>query len=131
MFPDFKDLIALLNKHEVKYLVVGGYAVARHAQPRATKDLDILIQTTPKNAAAVYAALAEFGAPLRTRAGPADDPHVPMRKLTAKDFEDRELGTRWVCRPLPSTFCPRSPASTRQNSSHLGISYAVFCLKKK
>src|SRR5262245_54825267 len=89
MFPDFKDLIALLNKHEVKYLVVGGYAVARHAQPRATKDLDILIQTTPKNAAAVYAALAEFGAPLRTRAGPADDPHVPMRKLTAKDFEDR------------------------------------------
>jgi predicted nucleotidyltransferase len=50
MFPDFKDLIALLNKHKVKYLIVGGYAVARHAQPRATKDLDILIQPAPKNA---------------------------------------------------------------------------------
>jgi hypothetical protein len=66
MFPDFKELVALLNKHKVRYLVVGGYAVARHAQPRATKDLDILVQTTPKNAAAVYAALVEFGAPRRT-----------------------------------------------------------------
>jgi hypothetical protein len=98
MFPDFKELIALLNKHKVRYLVVGGYAVARHAQPRATKDLDILVQTTPKNAAAVYAALAEFGAPLRTRAGPTDDPHTPARKLTAKDFEDR--GT-WYTMGVP------------------------------
>jgi hypothetical protein len=31
MFADFKDLIALLNKHKAKYLVVGGYAVSRHA----------------------------------------------------------------------------------------------------
>jgi hypothetical protein len=59
MFPDFKELIALLNKHKARYLVVGGCAVARHAQPRATKDLDILVQTTPKNAGAVYAALAK------------------------------------------------------------------------
>ena len=42
MFPDFKDLIALLNKHKAKYLVIGGYAVARRAQPRATKGLGIL-----------------------------------------------------------------------------------------
>jgi hypothetical protein len=98
MFPDFKDLIALLNKHKVKYLVVGGYAVGRHAQPRATKDLDILIQLAPKNAAAVYAALAEFGAPLRTRTGPTDDPQTPTRKLTAKDFEDRET---WYTMGVP------------------------------
>jgi hypothetical protein len=67
MFPDFKELIALLNKHKVRYLVIGGYAVARHAQPRATKDLDIWVQTTPKNAAAVYAALSSL-APLCVRA---------------------------------------------------------------
>jgi hypothetical protein len=98
MFPDFKELLALLNKHKVKYLVVGGYAVAQHAQPRATKDLDILVQTTPKNAAAVYAALVEFGAPLRTRAGPDGELHALTRELTAKDFEDR--GT-WYTMGVP------------------------------
>lgn len=64
MYPDFKELLSRLNAHKVKYLVVGGYAVSFHAQPRATKDLDILIQADAANAAAVYAALAEFGAPL-------------------------------------------------------------------
>jgi hypothetical protein len=98
MFPDFKELIALLNKHKVRYLVVGGYAVARHVQPRATKDLDIFVQTTPKNAAAVYAALVEFGAPLRTRVEPNGEPHAPARKLTAKDFEDK--GT-WYTMGVP------------------------------
>ena len=36
MYPDFKELLALLNNHKVKYLVIGGYAVAVHAQPRVT-----------------------------------------------------------------------------------------------
>jgi hypothetical protein len=98
MFPDFKELIALLNKHKVRYLVVGGYAVARHAQPRATKDLDVLVQTTAKNATAVYAALIEFGAPLRTRAGPDGELHAPMRELTAQDFEDRGV---WYTMGIP------------------------------
>ena len=84
MFADFKDLIALLNKHKAKYLVIGGYAVSRHAQPRYTKDLDILILPAPKNAAAVFRALQEFGAPLRTRATPDSDPTAPARALTAK-----------------------------------------------
>ena len=77
MFADFKDLIALLNKHKAKYLVIGGYAVSHHAQPRYTKDLDILILPAPKNAAAVYAALSEFGAPLRTRIEHDADPTTP------------------------------------------------------
>ena len=64
MYPDFKELLSLFNGHKVKYLVVGGYAVSFHAQPRATKDLDILIKADAANAAAVYAALAKFGAPL-------------------------------------------------------------------
>lgn len=45
-------------------MTVGGYAVAFHAQPRATKDLDIFVQPEPKNAEAVYKALAKFGAPI-------------------------------------------------------------------
>lgn len=64
MYPDFEDLLSILNDSGVKYLVVGGYAVSYHAQPRATKDLDILIGADTRNAAALYAALARFGAPL-------------------------------------------------------------------
>ena len=63
MFNDFKELLSVLNKHKVKYLVVGAYAVGYHAQPRATKDLDVLVQPAPKNGEAVYRALVEFGAP--------------------------------------------------------------------
>ena len=44
MYPDFKELLSTLNAHGAKYLIVGGYAVGFHAEPRATKDLDILDQ---------------------------------------------------------------------------------------
>ena len=65
MLSDYRDLLSILNAHRVKYLVIGAYAVAIHAQPRATKDLDILVKADRENAAAVFAALAEFGAPLQ------------------------------------------------------------------
>jgi hypothetical protein len=48
----------------VKYLVVGAHAVGVHAEPRGTKDLDVLIQADPINSEAVFRALADFGAPL-------------------------------------------------------------------
>jgi hypothetical protein len=64
MFDDFKELLSVFNAHNVRYLVVGGYAVSFHAQPRATKDLDLFIKADQANAAAVYASLASFGAPL-------------------------------------------------------------------
>jgi predicted nucleotidyltransferase len=61
---DFSDLLRIFNAREVKYLVIGGYAVVQYAEPRFTKDLDILISTDTVNAQAVYNALREFGAPL-------------------------------------------------------------------
>ena len=64
MYPDFRELLSVLNAHNAKYLVVGAYAVSAHAQPRATKDLDIWVKPDGENAKAVYAALAQFGAPL-------------------------------------------------------------------
>jgi hypothetical protein len=64
MYPDFKELLSALNAHRVKYLVVGAYAVSIHAQPRATKDLDILVKADADNATAAYSALLQFGAPL-------------------------------------------------------------------
>lgn len=65
MHSDFKELLSVLNAHNVKYLVVGAHAVSAHTQPRATKDLDIFAGSGPQNARAVYGALAEFGAPLQ------------------------------------------------------------------
>ena len=64
MFQDFKELLSSFNVHNVKYLVVGGFAVSFHAQPRFTKDLDLFIKADAENANAVFAALASFGAAL-------------------------------------------------------------------
>jgi hypothetical protein len=58
---DFKEFIELLNGHNVRYLVVGGYAVAFHGYPRYTKDLDVWIELSPENADNMIKALEEFG----------------------------------------------------------------------
>ena len=63
--PDFRELLKIFEKHKIRYLVVGGYAVMKYSEPRFTKDLDIFIATDQKNANSVYAALKEFGAPLK------------------------------------------------------------------
>ena len=60
---DFRDLLAEFAAAGVEYLVVGGYAVGVHAEPRFTKDLDVWIGDAPDNLARVKAALASFGAP--------------------------------------------------------------------
>lgn len=61
---DFTELLKIFNDNQVRYLVIGGYAVIQYAEPRYTKDLDLWISTDPTNAAAVYQALRAFGAPL-------------------------------------------------------------------
>lgn len=61
---DFSDLLNLFKAKNVKYMVIGGYAVVQYTEPRFTKDLDLWISTHPDNAEAVFAALKEFGAPL-------------------------------------------------------------------
>jgi hypothetical protein len=58
---DFKEFIASLNDNDVRYLVVGGYAVAFHGHPRYTKDIDIWVELEPTNAQKVMAALKQFG----------------------------------------------------------------------
>ena len=62
---DFRDLLIELHDAGAEFVVVGGYAVAFHGYPRATKDLDVLIRATPENAERVYQGLAAFGAPLQ------------------------------------------------------------------
>ena len=62
--PDFKELLKIFEKHKIRYLIVGGYAVMKYSEPRFTKDLDVFIATDQENAKSVYTALKEFGAPL-------------------------------------------------------------------
>jgi hypothetical protein len=64
MNPDFVDLLRAFNDAEVRFMIVGAYALAVHGRPRATADLDIWIDATPDNASRVMQGLAAFGAPL-------------------------------------------------------------------
>jgi hypothetical protein len=64
MNQDFRDLLAEFNARGVEYLVVGAHALAAHGHVRATEDLDVWVRPDAANASRVFAALAEFGAPL-------------------------------------------------------------------
>ena len=58
---DFRDFIELLNKHEVRYLLIGAFAVAAHGYPRYTKDIDVLIDEERDNAEKMVEVLKDFG----------------------------------------------------------------------
>jgi hypothetical protein len=92
MYQDFKDLLSAFHAHGVKYLIVGGYAVSFHGQPRATKDIDLFIRADAENARAAYAALVAFGAPL------AD--------LTVDDLADPRQFVRFGREPVAVDILP-------------------------
>jgi hypothetical protein len=64
MNQDFVDLLRAFIAADVRFLIVGAYALALHGRPRATGDLDVWINATPENADRVMTALAAFGAPM-------------------------------------------------------------------
>lgn len=58
---DFEDFIKLLNENDVKYLIVGAFAIAFHARPRFTGDIDFFIGSSTSNIQALLQAVSEFG----------------------------------------------------------------------
>lgn len=92
MYDDFKELLSIFNAQEVKYLVVGAYAVSFYAQPRATNDIDLLIKPDAGNADAVFAALSRFGALLEG--------------LTAESFIERDKFFRMGRAPVMVDILP-------------------------
>lgn len=58
---DFNEFVTLFVASDVRFLIVGGYALAAHGLPRATGDLDVWVWINPENAAKVRSALEEFG----------------------------------------------------------------------
>jgi hypothetical protein len=95
MYQDYKDLLSAFQSHGVKYLIVGGFAVIYHSQPRFTKDMDLFIKADSENAKATYAALAAFGAPLQG--------------MTPEDFTDRESFFRFGREPNGFDILPSIP----------------------
>ena len=78
MNSDFRELLLIFAEEKVEYLVVGGYAVIHHGQPRSTKDLDIWLNPTPENRDKVLRSFSRFGLPL-------------MGGVTPEDFENEGL----------------------------------------
>ena len=75
--PDFQEFLRSFVGHDVRFLIVGGYALAAHGHPRYTKDLDVWVWTDPSNSQRVVAAVEEFG--------------FSGLGLTAADFEDPDV----------------------------------------
>ena len=61
--PNFSELLSLFNKHGVRYLLLGGYAVIFYGHPRTTNDFDVWVAVDPANADNVSRALVEYGFP--------------------------------------------------------------------
>ena len=95
MYQDYKDLLSAFHSHGVKYLIVGGFAVIYHAQPRFTKALDLFINADLENAKATYAALADFG--------------VSMQGIRPEDFTDRSNFFRFGREPKGFDILPTIP----------------------
>ncbi|MCK6683030.1 MAG: hypothetical protein L6R30_11515 [Thermoanaerobaculia bacterium] len=74
---DFLDLLAAFSAHEVAFVVVGAHALAIHGIPRATGDLDVLVQSCEANAQRVLSALREFGAPVDAHGLTEEDLSLP------------------------------------------------------
>ena len=83
---DFKELLELLNEQKVKYIIVGGYAVAFHGAPRYTGDIDILVKPDRQNAARILKALKDFG--------------FASLKLKETDFEEPDITIQFGVAPV-------------------------------
>jgi hypothetical protein len=89
---DFRELLSLFNDEGVRYLIVGGFALAHYGQPRYTKDLDIWVDRSDTNPERVFRALAKFGAPLD--------------RISADDFADAESVFQVGVEPLRIDILP-------------------------
>ncbi len=73
---DFRDFLKLLKEKRVRYLIVGGFAYSYYAEPRYTKDIDIFVEASEKNAQKIISAITEFW---------QREPGLKMKDLLNKD----------------------------------------------
>ena len=105
---DFIDFVSLCNKHEVNFLVIGGFAVSVHGYPRYTKDLDICIQLSDTNAEKIVEVINEFGfASLQLEKADFLKPnfvtqlgHEPLRIDILNDIDGVSFDVAWKNRKI-------------------------------
>jgi len=118
---DFRELLLLLNKNRVKYLVIGGYAVAFYGAPRFTGDMDLFIDTSKENVKRIMKSLGEFG--------------FADLDLSAADFETPDMIIQLGVPPLRIDFVTSidgvswSTAWDKKTSGSLG-DVSVFFIGK-
>ena len=78
---DYEDLIAVFNKYQVEYIIIGAYAVGHYGYLRATEDMDLLVSPKPENAKKVVAALKDFAG---VKVDPAEIKEKTMIELGVK-----------------------------------------------
>ena len=118
MNEDFLDLLSALLDADVRFMVVGAYAVGVHARPRATKDLDVWVEASIENSHKVMRALQAFGAPLHdlsaddfARPGTGFMMGIPPRRIdiltqvSGVAFEEAWVN-RFVAAVGPDLRCP-------------------------
>jgi predicted nucleotidyltransferase len=121
MLNRLKDVFKSFQQHEVKYLVIGGIAVVLYGIPRATFDLDILIESTPKNARRLLDALLDAGMGTATLTS-VDE--ILSNEITI--FKDR---VRIDVQISPPGLCFRDAWKRRKTMEYQGQSFYVVCLE--
>ena len=103
---DYEEFLALLNKHSVRYCIIGAFALAYHARPRYTKDMDILVEPTTDNSKRLLMALDEFGfrslnlgiEDFSTRGNIIQLGYEPVRIDLLTSLKDMEFADIWESR---------------------------------
>jgi len=95
---DYEELLKLFNKNKVKYCIIGAYAVAIHAKPRYTKDIDILVEPSIENAERIIKSLNEFG--------------FKSLNLSRKDFSKKDRVVQLGYEPIRIDIMTSIPKTT-------------------
>ena len=134
LHPDFRDLLAEFVRSEVRFVVVGGYAMAHHAKPRATKNLDLLVSGSSENLSKVAHALDRFGAPASVvqaaaQMGPTDIMYMgvePVRVdllrsadgIGTEEIISRARRSRWTISTSRSSRSRISSPTSARRTAH-------------
>jgi len=104
---DYKDIIELFNKHNVKFLIAGAYAMSKVGYSRSTYDIDLWIEKTKENAINIFNALDEFGVPFKINTDDFLAPNSvlqigikPNRIDILTDIDGLEFSEAWGNREL-------------------------------
>jgi len=110
-FDDYKDMLQLFNKHNVKYLVIGAYAMGNYGYSRHTLDIDLWIEKSVENAQNIQKAFSEFPIPYEITIDELNTDNFvlqigldPMRIDVLTDIDGVDFSKAWKNKTNNSLF---------------------------